>query len=106
MAPGGYLRPLSSGALPAVDAQACQRLQGVGAHHPHHSCVLRYARGTCILFSGVEIFDASDRRPSDDDSSRRYVGAGGGAGLQREELVSSSIKKKPLCMIGNSRGAY
>ena len=36
------------------------------------------------LFSGLEIFDASDRRPSDEDSSRRYVGAGGGAGLQRE----------------------
>ena len=36
------------------------------------------------LFSRLEIFDSSDRRPSDDDSSRRYVGAGGGAGLQRE----------------------
>jgi hypothetical protein len=33
MAPGGYLRPLPSGALPAVDAEARQRLQGVGAHH-------------------------------------------------------------------------
>ena len=35
------------------------------------------------LFSGLEIFDSSERRRSDDDSSRRYVGAGGGAGLQR-----------------------
>ena len=37
------------------------------------------------LFSGLEIFDSSDRRRSDDGSSRRYVGAGGGAGLQREK---------------------
>jgi hypothetical protein len=44
------------------------------------------------LFSGLEIFDSSDRRPSDDDSSRRYVGAGGGAGLQRKKKLMATAR--------------
>jgi hypothetical protein len=47
------------------------------------------------LFSGLEIFDSSDRRPSDDDSSRRYVGAGGGAGLQREKVARLQGESSP-----------
>ena len=52
-------------------------------------------------FSELELFDASDRRPSDDGSSRRYVGAGGGAGLQREKAIGLPIPIRYIYVTGS-----
>ena len=57
-------------------------------------------------FSGLGLFDSSDRRPSDEDSSRRYVGAGGGAGLQREKACTNGLPsggtQSPASDVGGS----
>jgi hypothetical protein len=49
MAPGGHLGALPSGALPSVYAEACQRLQGVGAHH-HTILAFSGTRGGRVSF--------------------------------------------------------